>query len=213
MAHIFKHLLLINRHRHRVILNGARCGIFWHCLKHDLSKYGPTEFFTSAKYYNGHHSPVFEERLDNAYFSKVCQHHTRRNPHHWEYWLDWFMGHMIIKTMPWVYATEYVCDMLSASYCYDPKGFKPGITLDYFVNRKDHYYLTRATEEYVIWCLTRFATLGFKGLKKKDTKVQYQRIIAKYPLVETRDRLHACGALPSDPHEVIMQPLKSEESK
>ena len=213
MSHIFRHFCLINRHRHRVIYNGAKCGIFWHCLKHDLSKYGPKEFFPSAKYYNGHHSPVFEERIDNGYFSYICQHHSRRNPHHWEYWTDWFMGHLIVKTMPWVYATEYVCDMLSASYCYNPKSFKGETTLEYFTGRRDHYILTQATREYVTWCLSRYAELGFAGLKKKDTKAKYQEIIAKYPDVEVVDVLPVSAQLPTDPHEVIMQPLQKEDRK
>ena len=211
MAHFFKHLHLVNKHRHHVIVNGAKCGIFWHCLRHDLSKYGYREFSLSSKHYNGHHSPVFEERLENGYFSRICQHHTGRNAHHWEYWVDFFNGYMVMLTMPWVYATEYVCDMLSASYCYDPKGFSPERTLDYFLARVDHYYMTQATREYIIWCLTRFRDLGFKGLKKKDTKAKYAEITAKYPKTETISTLHPAGELPKDPKMVIMQPLKSEE--
>lgn len=211
MAHFFAHLKLVCRHRHHVIINGAKCGIFWHCLKHDLSKFGHLEFSRSRKYYNGHHSPVFEERLENGYFSYICQHHTHRNLHHWEYWVDFFQGCLVVMTMPWVYATEYVCDMLSASYCYNPKEFTPGGTLDYFVHRKDHYYLSSASKEYIEWCLTRFRDLGFKGLKKKDTKAKYAEICAKYPKTEVIYELHPKGELPSDPKMVIMQPLHSKE--
>ena len=110
--HPFRHFALITRHRHMVIANGFHCGIFFHCLRHDLSKYGFTEFFTSAHYYVGNRSPVYEERLQNGYFSRVCQHHTKRNKHHWEYWTDFFCGRIVVMTMPWVYATETVCDML-----------------------------------------------------------------------------------------------------
>ena len=212
MGNFFKHLGLINRHRNRVISNGRKCGIFWHCLKHDLSKYSYKEFHTSAAYYNGHHSPIFEERINNGYFSSVCQRHTRKNPHHWEYWTDFFQGRIVVKTMPWVYATEYVCDMLSASYVYNPSSFAPGTTLDYFLARKDHYYMTKATEEYVVWCLTRYRDLGFAGLKKKDTKAKYAEIVARLPQVEVIDTLHPAGELPSDPKMAIMQPLQSKEN-
>ena len=199
-----KHFFLICRHRHHVIANGRRCGIFWHCLRHDLSKFGPTEFFRSAKFYDGSHSPVLEERKENDYFSLICQHHTKHNKHHWEYWVDFFKGHIIMLTMPWVYATEYVCDVLSASYCYDPKSFSGEKARDYFDERKDHYFMTTITKEYIHWCLDRFATMGYRGLKKKDTKAKYQELLGKYPRVEWASSDRAQGNLPHDAHESIM---------
>ena len=211
MANFWKHLRLITKHRHRVIANGAKCGIFWHCLKHDLSKYGPTEFLASKKYYTGTHSPVYEQRMAEDYFSSICQHHAGRNPHHWEYWTDFYKGHLIVKTMPWIYATEYVCDMLSASYCYNPKGFTKECTLTYFLARKDHYYLTKASETYIQWCLERFRDYGFSGLKKKDTKAKYAEIVACYPDTETRSDLHPIGELPSLEKTGIMQQPHKEE--
>lgn len=183
------HLRIITKHRHQVIRNGFHCGIFFHCLKHDLSKYSPTEFLISAKNYNGHHSPVYEERKTNDGFSYICQHHTKRNKHHWEYWTDFFMGRIVCHTMSWVYATEYVCDMLSASKTYDPEHFKPETTLDYFNARCDRYFMTTATKEYVRWCLERYRDLGFMGLKKKDTKAKYTEITKQYPKVEFIDNL------------------------
>lgn len=196
MAHPFKHLHLINSHRRLVIRNARHMGIFWHALKHDLSKYSPKEFNTSAKYYAGSHSPVFEERIHNNYFSSICQHHTKRNPHHWEYWTDFFCGRILMKTMPWVYVTEYVCDMLSASYTYNPKDFKPETTLEYFETRKDHYFMTTATKEYITWCLTEYKDNGFKNLKKANTKKKYQEIISKYPDVELFETEKATEKIP-----------------
>ena len=182
--HPFRHFLLITHHRHMVIRNGFHCGIFWHCLRHDLTKYGHTEFHNSALHYAGDHSPVYEERLVNGYFSFICQPHTKRNKHHWEYWTDFFCGRIIVRTMPWVYATEYVCDMISASKNYNPKGFKPETTYDYFAKHAKNYYMSQGTYEYVKWCLARYRDLGFKGLKKKDTKAKYAEITAKYPKTE-----------------------------
>ena len=111
--------------------------------RHDLSKLSPTEFWTSAKYYAGNYSPVYKERMANHYFSRICQHHTRRNPHHWEYWTDFFNGRIVMKTMPYKWACEYVCDMLSASKTYDPKHFKPEVALAYFRKKSPHYYMVR----------------------------------------------------------------------
>lgn len=194
--HPFRHLRLILKHRHRVIYNGAHCGIFWHCLKHDLSKFSAIEFWTSAKYYTGTISPVAEERLSNHYYSRTCQHHSKRNAHHWEYWTDFFLGRILSKTMPWKYATEYFCDMMSASYCYDPKHFTPEKPLAYLKSRLPYYYMTTATKEYLVWMFTRFIELGWKGVKKKDTKAKYQEIISAYPDVELFEVLTPYGELP-----------------
>lgn len=210
MKKFFGHLRLILKHRHRVIKNGWHCGIFWHCLRHDLSKFSPTEFWRSVHFYAGDHSPVLEERLENGYFSLICQHHAKRNKHHWEYWTDFFMGTVVIMTMPWVYATEYVCDTLAASYCYDPKTFTAEKTLDYFLAREERNYMTQATKAYIRWCLTRFRDLGWKGLKKKATKAKYAEIIASFPKTEMLDSLRVpYEKLPPDAHEFIIPRDKS----
>ena len=186
MGHPFKHFRMICKHRHRVIANASHCGIFWHSLRHDLSKFHPAEFIPSAKYYEGNYSPIVNQRKENDLFSSICQHHTKRNPHHWEYWCDWFKGNIIIMTMPWKYATECVCDMLSASYCYNPKSFTADTTLNYFNEHSTYFQMTDATREYLSWCLSRYATMGFKGLKKKDTQEKYREITSRLPQVEAK---------------------------
>lgn len=184
MKKFFGHLRVILTHRHQVIRNAFHCGIFFHALKHDLSKFSPKEFFPSVKYFAGDHSPVYEQRMANDLFSSICQHHTRRNPHHWEYWTDFFKGAIIVKAMPYKYAIEYVCDTLSASKTYDPKHFKPETTLNYFLSRVDNYYMNSGTKEFIKWCLTRYKDMGFKGLKKKDTLAKYKEISLTHKDVE-----------------------------
>lgn|SRR5574344_1228050 len=196
MSHPFKHLVTITHHRHQVLRNAYHMGIFVFALHHDLSKLNPKEFCPSAKYYTGTHSPVYEQRLHENYFSSICQHHTRRNPHHWEYWTDFFNGYLLIKTMPYKWACEYVCDMLSASKVYSGKDFKPSTTVEYFKNHSPHYYMTAAGKEFILWCLTRYASLGWKGLKKKDTKAKYLEITASKPDVEVCTELKIEGELP-----------------
>ena len=196
MSHPFKHLRVILKHRHQVIRNGWHLGIFWHCLKHDLSKFGRTEFKVGSTYYVGTHSPIYEERLRNGYYSTACQHHTRRNKHHWEYWTDFFKGRIIAKNMPYKYALEYVADTLSASKTYDPKNFKGSTTLEYFNRNSEHYYLTDTTEEFIRWCLTEYAENGWKNLNKKNTKKIYNEIEAKHPKTKIFDTMKALGDLP-----------------
>lgn len=193
----FRHFVTITKHRHQVIRNAFHMGIFFHAIKHDLSKYGYTEFHWSKQFYDGHRSPVLGERKAHGYFSYICQHHTKRNPHHWEYWTDFFMGRLVLCTMPYKYAVEYVCDMLSASKTYDPKGFKKDTALLYFDSRSSHYYMTEATHDFVRWCLARYAESGWKNLKKKDTLPEYKRITASLPQFEVISELKDGGELAS----------------
>ena len=50
---LFGHFRTITKHRHKVIANCAKAGILWQGLRHDLSKYTPTEFVPGVKYYTG----------------------------------------------------------------------------------------------------------------------------------------------------------------
>ena len=62
IAKFFGHLSTITRHRHLVIAHCAKAGVLFQGLFHDLSKYGPTEFFQGVRYYSGVHSPTEDER-------------------------------------------------------------------------------------------------------------------------------------------------------
>ena len=66
-AKAWKHFCTITRHRHQVIRYFYHAGILWQGLRHDLSKYSPTEFIPGAKYYQGDRSPNAEEREVNGY--------------------------------------------------------------------------------------------------------------------------------------------------
>ena len=68
------HLSTVTRHRHRVIAHCARAGILWQGLRHDLSKYSPTEFWQGVKFFDGTHSPTEDERRTLGY-SLAWMHH------------------------------------------------------------------------------------------------------------------------------------------
>ena len=52
MANVIGHFNTITKHRHKVIKHCFKAGIGLQGLKHDLSKYSPTEFFNGVKYYD-----------------------------------------------------------------------------------------------------------------------------------------------------------------
>lgn len=66
MFKALSHFITITKHRHFVLKHCIKAGIPIQGLKHDLSKYSPTEFVQGAKYYVGIKSPNEIEREKRA---------------------------------------------------------------------------------------------------------------------------------------------------
>jgi hypothetical protein len=126
----FSHLALVIRHKNRVLINCAKCGLVWRGLVHDLSKFTPTEFFESVKYYQGNRSPIGVCRRETG-MSKAWLHHKGRNKHHIEYWLD--PECKIQPMMPYPYAVECVCDKLAATRVYAGKNYSRDLPLKHWL--------------------------------------------------------------------------------
>lgn len=126
IKNFFKHLSLVVRHKNKVLVNCARCGILFRGLMHDLSKFSPTEFFESVKYFQGDRSPIGACRRATG-MSNAWLHHKGRNKHHIEYWLD--PECQITPMMPYKYAVECVCDKLAATKTYAGKNYNPDLPL------------------------------------------------------------------------------------
>lgn len=157
------HFLTITRHRHKVIAHCAKAGILWQGLKHDLSKYTPTEFIPGVKYYTGKRSPNEGEREEYGY-SKAWMHHKGRNRHHFEYWTDYN-----IKThrnepveMPYNYVVEMFCDRVAAGKIYNGKDYKQTSPLEYFEKRKTSRSIHPKTSDELEILLRMLATKGEK---------------------------------------------------
>lgn len=147
--HILEHLRTVNRHRHLVRKYCFRLGLYWQGLTHDLSKYSPTEFWRSAKYYQGYRSPNDQERLVNG-VSLSWLHHKGRNRHHFEYWTDYSMDGSGISgvEMPKKYVAEMFCDRLAASKVYRGQDFQPGDPYQFFqYGKKKRLLMHPATSE------------------------------------------------------------------
>lgn len=83
----FGHLKTITKHKFLVMKYCFKLGLIKQGLLHDNSKWSPTEFWSSVKYYSGTRSPIDAEKEDIGY-SLAWQHHKGHNPHHWEFWID-----------------------------------------------------------------------------------------------------------------------------
>lgn len=138
MAHPFKHFHTITKHRHKVIHFCFKVGVGWQGLRHDLSKYSPTEFWSGAHYYTGTHSPITEERKVKGY-SEAWLHHKGRNRHHFEYWTFYSSAkrdYVPVK-MPLRYVKEMLADRVAASMVYNGKNYTDDMPLDYLINKGD----------------------------------------------------------------------------
>ena len=147
MAHAIKHFRTITRHRHRVIAHCAKAGILWQGLRHDLSKYSPTEFIPGAKYYQGDRSPNEREReLFGA--SRAWLHHKGRNRHHYEYWIDYNPKTRSPEPveMPLRFVIEMFCDRVAASKIYKGSDYNDGEPYIYFLRIKGKHRMHENTE-------------------------------------------------------------------
>ena len=149
------HFRTITRHRHKVIAHCRKAGIFWQGLRHDLSKYSPSEFLLGVKYYQGTRSPNEGER-DVYGYSLAWMHHKGRNKHHLEYWIDYApelgyrMGGM---EMPVRYVVEMFCDRVAACQTYQKGNYTDASPWDYYAGSADHYIIhpkTRALLEQLL---------------------------------------------------------------
>ena len=148
MIKAWEHFKTITKHRHMVIKHCYQSGIFVQGLKHDLSKYSPTEFWVGAKYYTGYGSPNEGERMEKGY-SVAWMHHKGRNKHHYEYWTDYNIKKKRMEPvkMPLRYVIEMFCDRVAASKIYLKERYTDASALEYYLNRNTHLVLHEETAE------------------------------------------------------------------
>ena len=142
------HFVTITIHRHAVIRHCARAGILWQGLRHDLSKYSPTEFWQGMKNYAGYRSPNEVEREKKGY-SSAWLHHKGRNKHHFEYWTDYNPKERRIMPvkMPMRYVAEMFCDRVAASKIYQGENYTDIHPYEYFMRGKPNRVIHPETSD------------------------------------------------------------------
>lgn len=137
LFNLYHHFCTITHHRHEVVKNCLKAGLFLQGLQHDLSKYSPTEFWAGVKHYQGTRSPNEGEREAYGY-SLAWMHHKGRNRHHFEYWCDYNpkTKKMEPVPMPARYIVEMFCDRVAASKIYQGKNYRDDSALKYFLKGK-----------------------------------------------------------------------------
>ena len=134
----FGHLRTINHHKILVTKMCFKVGLYWQGICHDLSKYNPIEFIPGVIYYQGDRSPINREK-ELKTCSRGWLHHKGRNPHHFEYWIDYSINPrgLVGMKMPKKYVAEMVVDRISASRNYLGDAYTDQEPLKYYLKSKE----------------------------------------------------------------------------
>ena len=151
MRSFFGHIRNILVHKWWVFYYACKFGIPWRGFMHDWSKFHPTEFFESVKYYQGDSSPIPYCKLVNG-VSYAWQHHKGHNPHHYEYWIDNFdkgYGKPTYHKIPYEYLMEMMADWFAAGKTYHGKSFKAKDEVEWWHNKKHIIALAEPTKDFI----------------------------------------------------------------
>lgn len=171
---IWLHFKLITKHRWLVFKLCTKVGLPWRGFIHDLSKYSPTEFWESAKYYVGNRSPIQVAREERKY-SEAWLHHKGKNKHHEEYWYD-FNAPVKAPVIPYKYAVEMLCDMISAGIVYKNKEWTKEYPLWYWTNKKNKTIINPKTVDFFQNIFEEISKEGIeKILNKEKLKEKYNK--------------------------------------
>ena len=186
--HVREHLRTVSRHRRLVRHYCLRLGLVWQGLTHDLSKYSPTEFWRSAKYYQGYRSPNDQERKENG-VSLSWLHHKGRNRHHYEYWTDMNRETKCYEPvpMPRRYFVEMVIDRRAACMTYQGKAYRDDSALQYFERSREKDLMHPETSRQLRFILGMLAEKG-----EAETFSYLRRSVLKgkpFPWEEAQDSL------------------------
>ncbi|MCR4903326.1 MAG: DUF5662 family protein [Butyrivibrio sp.] len=134
LSNIIGNFKTVTHHRHLVRKYCFKMGLYRQGLMHDLSKYSPSEFWISARFYQGNRSPHAALREQYG-FSPGWLHHKGRNKHHYEYWLDFQRncpGNIYPCKMPDRYIAEMVADRIAACRVYKGDAYTTSSPLEYY---------------------------------------------------------------------------------
>lgn len=129
------HTKVVLRHKIEVAKICFKFGLYWQGIVHDMSKFSPTEFIPSVKYYSGVRSPIEAEKEEKGY-SMAWLHHKNKNKHHFWYWVDYNSKQVQTPVrIPLKYVYEMIADTVAAGKVYSRnagKGWKQSDPYNYY---------------------------------------------------------------------------------
>ncbi len=149
---LFGHIGTVLTHKKHVRHGCFRMGLYRQGLFHDMSKFSPTEFIPSVRYYSGTFSPNATDRVLTG-VSTSWLHHKGRNKHHFEYWIDYMPDSdpkLAGCRMPLKYVAEMIADRYAACVAYNGEKYTSADPWNYYSKGASHLTMdddTRAVLE------------------------------------------------------------------
>lgn len=192
MKKYLKHMGVVLRHKWFVMLECFRAGLIWQGITHDLSKFGITEFASSARHFQGDKSPIEAEKAKIGY-SLAWQHHMGHNKHHWQYWIDFEQGQMVLIPMPAEYLVEMLCDWIGAGKAYNAGSWTPHTLLKWMGENVPNMHLHTSTLAYV--------NLMKRCVEKSPTVYEVRKFldVSWVNMNYAQDRCEGCSYQPKIP--------------
>ena len=182
MHKFFGHLKTILIHKWYVFVFCCKCGIPFRGIVHDLSKFSPTEFWESVRYYTGKSSPINACKKDKGY-SLAWQHHKGHNSHHYQHWTDNYdSGKLSAICMPLTDTLEMLCDYLGASKAYSRGKATYVDELSWWISERNKSKSMHPVQIEFLDTVFVYLAEGGKFPKKKYLKKLYFDIKEKYPV-------------------------------
>lgn len=179
IKNITGHLKTVIIHKYFVGRYCFMCGLYWRGLTHDISKFSPTEFIESCRYFTGTYSPIDKCKAENG-VSMAWLHHRGRNKHHWEMWVDNFEKGTTPIKMPFKYALEMICDFLGAGRAYNGKDFTMQSEWDWWLGKRKVAVLHQDTRDLVDILFCFMLEKGIKETLEDDVLLGHMGGVYKY---------------------------------
>ena len=174
IKNLVMHFHLVNKHRFKVFKLCLKAGIPFRGLVHDLSKYSPSEFFESAKYYSGDKSPITNCRKELGY-SLAWLHHKGRNKHHFDYWYNLLDGKAAV--IPYKYTVEMICDNIAAGMTYKKDAWDESEPLNYYLTSNKSKHINPAIDRVLVEV---YASVEKNGIDETIDPKTLKKIYNKY---------------------------------
>lgn len=130
----YKYLKYLLKHKWYVFIECSKNGLTWRGIKHDMSKFLPSEFFPYAYHFNGNHPPTRDMITKNYIkpaitgddaFDEAWRLHIKRNKHHWQWWaIPELGGGVNAAEMDDDSRMEMLCDWIGAGKVQKTNGIK-----------------------------------------------------------------------------------------
>ena len=172
---LFGHLGTVFTHKRYVGEGCFKMGLYAQGIMHDMSKFSPTEFIPSVKYYSGTFSPNATSRVLTG-VSTSWLHHKGRNKHHFEYWIDYMSGGeatLVGCRMPLKYVAEMVADRYAACVAYNGDKYTQADPWNYYAKGAGHITIDEDTRAVLEAALIKMRDEG------KDEAFAYMKRMLK----------------------------------